>query len=83
MNRCSDIHNNGKRWHGSDAERLTDLDKFLASSFDPDISDNEEEVGENADSLGLDLRALSLQTIFVGYPLRGFESETVTVRLYQ
>ena len=47
----------------SDTDSLPDLDEFLASSFDPDISD-EDEVGgqDNDDSLGLDLRAP-----FVGY----------------
>ena len=41
---------------GSDAESLPDLDELLALSFNPDISDNEEEVRgqENADSLGLE-----------------------------
>ena len=55
---------------GSDTESLPDLDEFLDSSFDSDISDHEEEVGgqENADSLRLDLRALSLCAIFVMYP---------------
>ena len=52
---------------GSDTESLPDLNEFLASRFDPNISDNEEEVGgqENADSWGLELRALSLWAIFV------------------
>ena len=41
---------------------MPDLDKLLAYSFDPDISDNEKEVGglDNANSLGLELRALEL-----------------------
>ena len=54
-------------------ESLTDLDELLSSSFDPDISGNEEEVGrqENVDTLGLEFRALSLRVILVGY-LRGF-----------
>ena len=53
---------------GSDTESLPDLDEFLASSFGPDISDNEEVGGqENAGSLSLDLRALSIEAIFVGY----------------
>ena len=30
--------------NGSDNENLPDLDEFLVSSFDPGISDNEEEV---------------------------------------
>ena len=40
---------------------LPALDEFLASSFDSDISDNEEDVEgqEDADSLGMDLRAPS------------------------
>ena len=56
---CS-IHNNEN--DGSDVASLLDLDELLASSFNPDISDNEEEVGgqENADSH----RALSLRAIF-------------------
>ena len=43
---------------GSGTESFPDMDEFLASNFDPDLADNEEEVGgqENADSLGLDLR---------------------------
>ena len=42
---------------GSDVECLPDFDEFLASSFYPDLSDNEEkvEIHENTDSLGLDL----------------------------
>ena len=56
--------NNGS---GSDTESLMDLDESLASTFDPDISDNKEKAGgqENADSLGLDLRALSLRVVVV------------------
>ena len=54
---------------GGDTESLPELHEFLACSFDPDISDNKEEVGgqENADSLGLDLRVLWLRAIFAGY----------------
>ena len=54
---------------GSKTESLPDLGEFLASSFNVDISDNKEEIGgqENADGLGLDLRALSLRAIFVEY----------------
>ena len=41
---------------GSDMKSLPDLDEFLASSVDPDHSDNEKVGGqEKADSLGLDL----------------------------
>ena len=41
---------------GSDTESLPDLNKFLASSFDPDLLDNEKVGGqENADGIGLDL----------------------------
>ena len=56
---CCSIHNNENC--GSDAENLPDLDELLAFIFHPDNSVNEDEVGrqENADSLGLDLRALS------------------------
>ena len=77
---CCSIHNNEN--YGSDAESLPDLDELLVSSFDPDISDNEEEFGaqENADSLGLELRALLLRAIFVGCRRQGLESETVTIR---
>ena len=59
---------------GSDTELLPGLDEFLVSIFDSDISDTKEEVGEqeNAYSLGLDLRALSLWAIYVWYPRRGF-----------
>ena len=44
---------------GSDMDSLPDFDECLASSFDPDLSDNENKVGrqENADSLGLTFRA--------------------------
>ena len=58
---------------GSDTESLPDLDEFLVSSFNPDVSDKGE-IGEqeNAVSVGLDLRALSLPAIFVGYLRRGF-----------
>ena len=56
---CS-IHNNEN--YGSDAEGLPDFEELLESSFNPDISENEEEVEENDydDSLGLELTALSL-----------------------
>ena len=48
---------------GSDTESLPNFDEFLASSFKRYISDNEKfGEQEKADSLGLDLRALSLQT---------------------
>ena len=68
---CS-IHNNEN--HGSDAERLPDLDELLVSSFNPTVSNNDEEVGrqENADSLALELKTLSIQAIFAGYPWQGF-----------
>ena len=68
---CCSIHNN--EIYGSDADSLADLDGFRVSRFDADISDREEEVGGkgNADSLGLELRGLSLQHIFVGYQWRG------------
>ena len=61
------IHNNES--YGSDTDSLLDLDELLVSSFDPDISENEEEVGgqENAKSLGLELSPLSLRAIYVGY----------------
>ena len=64
--RCS-IHNNEN--DSSDTESLPDLDELLASSIDPDISDNKKEVGaqENADSLWLEHRALSHRAIFVRY----------------
>ena len=71
---CShSLYNNESKLR-SDLESLPNLDEFLASSFDRDISDNEEEVGvqENADSLGLELRALSLWAIFVRYRWQGF-----------
>ena len=58
---------------GSDTESLPDLDEFLASNFDPDIS--EKEVGDMGECWQLrvrHLRALSLRAIFVGYPRRGF-----------
>ena len=56
MLRCS-VHNNEN--YGSDTESLPNLDEFLAFSIDPNILDNEEEIGgqENADSLGLEFRA--------------------------
>ena len=59
---------------GSDTESVPDLGELLESSFDPDMPDNREEVRvqEKADSIGLDLRGLSLQVIFVGHPQRGF-----------
>ena len=38
------IHNNEN--YGSDMKSLPDLDEFLASSFDPGISDGNEELGD-------------------------------------
>ena len=69
---------------GSDTESLPDLDEFLASSFDPDLSDNEKEVGgqENADSLGLDLRApCRFEPLWLGTHDDYSESETVITSL--
>ena len=45
---------------GSYTEGLPDLDELLGSSVDPDISDNEEEVG--------DRRMLTPLRFLVGYP---------------
>ena len=61
---------------GSDTESLPDLDEFLAFSFDPDISDNEEEVGgqENADSLGCDLQVPIASSHFCWVPMARIRS---------
>ena len=70
MNGCSDIFTiMASDGRGSETESLNDFDEFLASSIDPDISDNEEQVAgqEKADRSGLDLTAQSLPAIFVRY----------------
>ena len=62
-------------------ESLPHLDELLVSSFDPDISDNEEEVGaqENADSLGLE--PYRFEPFLSGTNGKDSESKTVTITL--
>ena len=65
MLHCS-IHNNEN--YGSDTESLPNLDELLASRCNPDTSDDEGAGGqENADSLELEHRALSLWAILAGW----------------
>ena len=53
MRVTNDIHYDmASDFSGSDTQSLKYLDEFLGFGFDPDLSDNEEKVGEqeNADS---------------------------------
>ena len=78
--KCFAIHNNEN--YSTDADSLPN--EFLVFSFDPDISDNEEEVAgeENADSLGMGLRALYHFELYLsGTRDEDSGSETVTIRL--
>ena len=66
---------------GSDTESLPDLDEFLASIFDPDISDNKEEVWgeENTDSLGLDVRAIFVRLHQQEFRVRDIHNQTLAL----
>ena len=57
---------------------MPNLDELLASSFDQDISDNEEDVGgqENADSLGLELEPYQFKPFLLGTKSEDLESDT-------